>query len=288
MIVWIASYPRSGNTFFRILIHELYGLPTYSGFLSGDDISLDFPDLNPTGHKILPKMLRRAIRSGNKDYLIRALDYLEKQSDVFFIKTHSTIEELHNTKQRAIVLVRDGRDVVVSFGWYLINVQKTMKRFGRLLRQRLPRLWRPHVLKRTVIDLFQRTLFLTLKLLGFNKNLWEFIVGHWLVRNDRWSKLPIGYLDRKDAKTSLVKFEELIIKPIQCVTRALKELDVDLQIKNQCVSTFEELKKIHPKFFRSGTTGTWMKELSKENVKTFMEHNKEVMERFGYFENQKF
>ena len=38
MIVWLASYPRSGNTFFRILLHHLYRLPTYSGFKSGDDL----------------------------------------------------------------------------------------------------------------------------------------------------------------------------------------------------------------------------------------------------------
>lgn len=29
MIVWLASYPRSGNTFRRIVLHRLYGVPTY-------------------------------------------------------------------------------------------------------------------------------------------------------------------------------------------------------------------------------------------------------------------
>ena len=30
MIVWLASYPRSGNTFFRIVLNQLYGIKTTS------------------------------------------------------------------------------------------------------------------------------------------------------------------------------------------------------------------------------------------------------------------
>jgi hypothetical protein len=28
MLVWVASFPRSGNTFLRIVLHRRYGLPT--------------------------------------------------------------------------------------------------------------------------------------------------------------------------------------------------------------------------------------------------------------------
>lgn len=28
MIIWVASFPRSGNTFLRILLKQLYGVPT--------------------------------------------------------------------------------------------------------------------------------------------------------------------------------------------------------------------------------------------------------------------
>ena len=28
MIVWVASFPRSGNTFLRIVLHRLYGVRT--------------------------------------------------------------------------------------------------------------------------------------------------------------------------------------------------------------------------------------------------------------------
>ena len=30
MLVWVASYPRSGNTLFRIVLHRTYGVPTAS------------------------------------------------------------------------------------------------------------------------------------------------------------------------------------------------------------------------------------------------------------------
>ena len=29
MIVWLASYPRSGNTFLRVVLHNVYGVATY-------------------------------------------------------------------------------------------------------------------------------------------------------------------------------------------------------------------------------------------------------------------
>ena len=36
VIVWLASYPRSGNTFLRIVLHRLYGVPTYSVYDDDD------------------------------------------------------------------------------------------------------------------------------------------------------------------------------------------------------------------------------------------------------------
>jgi hypothetical protein len=48
-MLWLASYPRSGNTFFRIVLSEVYGIE-----------SSEFPDPRPKG--------------GDRDYLIRGLD----------------------------------------------------------------------------------------------------------------------------------------------------------------------------------------------------------------------
>jgi hypothetical protein len=94
MIVWLASYPRSGNTFLRIVLHRLYGLPTYSVYQDDDPVAQRVgPGL--VGYR--PRPADRAAMAGS--------------AEVYFVKTH---------KQRkadgypAIYLVRDGRDAVVS------------------------------------------------------------------------------------------------------------------------------------------------------------------------------
>ena len=40
MIVWLASYPRSGNTFLRLVLHRLFGVPTYSVYEDHDPVAL--------------------------------------------------------------------------------------------------------------------------------------------------------------------------------------------------------------------------------------------------------
>jgi hypothetical protein len=282
MIVWVASYPRSGNTFLRILLHELYGQDTYSGFDASDDINMDFPDRNPTGHKSWPDEIRRTIYKGGEDEIRRVLDQLEASEEIFFIKTHNTVDELFGSKCRAILLVRDGRDVLVSLGWYLMNVQRTLSRFFRV-RLRLSQLWRPSYVFRTTI-LFTQTLLIALsKWSGMQARTWRWIVGY-VAQTSRWSRLTLGWLDRSEGRTALVRFEDLIAEPVATVERALAELALELPAKAGRTPAFEDLKKLHPQFFRAGQVGGWEKELPADVVEVFLEANKAGLERFGYLD----
>src|SRR5262245_30570346 len=94
MIVWLASYPRSGNTFLRIILHRVYGAPTYSVY---DD---DDPVAQRVGTELVgyrPKPLSRSEPIASED--------------VYFVKTHKRRKP---DGSAAIYLVRDGRDAVVS------------------------------------------------------------------------------------------------------------------------------------------------------------------------------
>ncbi len=55
MIVWLASYPRSGNTFFRIILNSIFGIKTYSVYDDIIDISADKKTSEVVGHKFLPE-----------------------------------------------------------------------------------------------------------------------------------------------------------------------------------------------------------------------------------------
>ena len=93
MIVWLASYPRSGNTFLRVVLHKLYGVPTYSAY----------DDDDPVAQRVGPDLV------GYRPKPDRAL--MRASSDVYFVKTHKRRKA---DSHPAIYLARDGRDAVVS------------------------------------------------------------------------------------------------------------------------------------------------------------------------------
>jgi hypothetical protein len=94
VIVWLASYPRSGNTFLRAVLHALYGVPTYSVY----------DDDDPVAQRVGPDLVGYQPKPGDRTSMMAS-------DDLYFMKTH---------KRRkpdgcpAIYLVRDGRDAVVS------------------------------------------------------------------------------------------------------------------------------------------------------------------------------
>jgi glycosyltransferase involved in cell wall biosynthesis len=108
MIIWLASYPRSGNTYFRILLKQLYGIETYS--LYRDQEIADYPDIcQIVGHRLRDKSLAE----------------MAQAEEWYIIKTH----ELPNDDSPAIYLARDGRDVLVSYAAYLLTYEKGLRQW---------------------------------------------------------------------------------------------------------------------------------------------------------------
>lgn len=124
MIIWLASYPRSGNTFLRIVLHRLYGVPTYSVYQDNDPVAQRVgPDL--VGYR--PKPAGRAV--------------MIDSDDVHFMKTHKRPKA---DGCPAIYLVRDGRDAVVSRARLLASEQGAVggdrqRGFETLLREEITR-----------------------------------------------------------------------------------------------------------------------------------------------------
>ena len=100
MIVWVASHPRSGNTFFRLLLHTLYGQETYSIY---DDRELEQMGMaSILGHRRRP-----------------GLPSMRREERIYFVKTH----KLPSDDSPTIYLVRDGRDASVSLAHFLMNYE---------------------------------------------------------------------------------------------------------------------------------------------------------------------
>jgi len=98
MITWLASYPRSGNTFFRIIMRHRYGVETYSVY---NDPRFDMDGTSDlVGHSHLPATLEK----------------MQADATMYMVKTHDLPDGYDGP---AIYLVRDARDAMVSWARYV-------------------------------------------------------------------------------------------------------------------------------------------------------------------------
>lgn len=269
MIVWLASYPRSGNTFFRILLHQLYGFPTYSGFLSGDDLSFVGAG-EITGHETIPLELRRALVRGDR----AALAPFQDSDDLFFIKSHLSAGETALSELPTVLLVRDVRDVLVSFAWYLIQIQTRHTRA-----ERLSTLLR-HPVRHS--ELLRARVTARLRDLGLER--WLFRAHLWfLARDPRWSRLNNEWLDRPQGGPPwLLRYEDLVARPVEAVREALEGIGVRAKPTADRFPDFDELKRVYPQFFREGKIGAGRQRFSDRLHEKLWQVHGPTMRRLGY------
>lgn len=105
MIIWLASYPRSGNTLVRIVLAQIYGYDTYSLYNDADIQGMGMADL-----------------LHQKRFDARSMTEYEQSSKPYFVKTHESPPTLDFNP--TIYVVRDGRDTLVSHAHYRIDVEK--------------------------------------------------------------------------------------------------------------------------------------------------------------------
>jgi hypothetical protein len=98
MLIWIASYPRSGNTFFRHVLKRVYGVDSFEKYAWGP------------GHTPL-KM------DGYTELGERSLAEMSADSEHYFVKTH----DLPDDDNPAIYLLRDGRDALISHAHFTLQ-----------------------------------------------------------------------------------------------------------------------------------------------------------------------
>src|ERR1700761_3889610 len=99
MIIWLASYPRSGNTLLRIILKSVFELPSFSKHGDEDDIAADPKLAELVGHQAMTADLQQ----------------MRKSADLYLVKTHDPPED----DGKAIYIVRDGRAACESFHHYL-------------------------------------------------------------------------------------------------------------------------------------------------------------------------
>lgn len=280
--IWLASYPKSGNTWFRMLVANLSAkdgkpvdindLPERGGIASArgpfDYFSLiDSGLLTHDEIDCLRPRIYEELASGAQD------DEYEKEDapPVRFVKVHDAYtltpkgEPLLAGARGAeggIVIVRDPRDVAPSFAnHYRCSIDEAITfmndRHGlydaRQLRQKLP----------------------------------------------GWSGHVESWLDQTDIPVHLIRYEDMLADTLATFRRALEfagrpardeaiRLAVaftdfaELRRQEQEKGFRETSRRPGGQFFRRGMAGAWRDELSGEQVARIEAAHAEMMRRLGY------
>jgi len=275
-IIWISSYPKSGNTWTR------YFLSNY--FFNKQKINSDFNILNKIDkfppYKFLPQLINEdeIKESGyniSKYWTKIQLEITKEKEDFIFLKNHNalvSVEGRNLTEERFslafIYLVRDPRDIAVSYS----NFDKTLsidKAIERITSENLY----CHVTKKFPLDVE--------------------VLGSWKFNYNSW-KSGVAEVPR-----IIIKYEDLINNTFEIKLKIIKFLSNILNFKvdtNQIKysieqSDFKRLQGIEHNqkfpestntFFNSGKIGQWKNILSPKQISRIENFCKDEMEELGY------
>ena len=262
MITWIASYPKSGNTWVRSFL---------SNYLSDND-DFNFKELKKI-NKFPREHLFKELNVNKNDFGDIARNWIPMQAfinlknEITYLKTHNAMMTINNWRftdtdntNGFIYLVRDPRDVLLSYSSHTsLSLEETFE---------------------VMIGDFSRS-----SQDGAIMSSWSMHYNSW--KNSNFEKIIIKYED-------LIENTENCFNKIVSFLNKLNKLPIDnKKIQKSILNTsFDKLKKLEEnegfveahknKFFRKGKIGDWKKSLDPKIAKKIEEKFNPEMKELGY------
>jgi hypothetical protein len=278
-IVWLVSYPKSGNTWFRMFLanylkngiepvslEEIERAPIASSAvnfeescslnpfeLSNDEVDLYRPDM----YRFLSK---------NED--LKAGVLYKKTHDAFTFNKHDLPLFPEEVSKGVVYFVRNPLDVCVSYANHSSSIIKTTlqlminekaqlsgRRTGQLRQQLFS--WKNHVKS------------------------WQ-----------QQKQIPLHIVRYEDMKKNPVATFSSIINFLgiesgeERLQRAIHNSDFKLLQQMEQTNGFKEKPQLSKVFFREGKAGSYRKHLSEEQIQQLVEYNYDTMREFGYIDPQ--
>jgi hypothetical protein len=274
-IVWLASYPRSGNTWTRNFLHNLFRV------LDGRELVPQ--DINALGEytlwdvagqrfeRLLGKSLDAASRGEIAAIRAKVQQQIADEADApVFVKTHNALvlDRGHPTVNMgatsgAIYIVRNPLDVVISFALHFgIDLDAAIDKMGR-------RGLETDVTKHAVYEVY----------------------GSWSENVMSWTRKPhraiyvMRYEDMLQRPLEIFRglCRHLLLNPSDAqLTRAIELSSFEQAKKQEAQKGYRERPNQSKSFFRAGRAGQWRQQLSDQQVYRIVTENREQMARFGY------
>lgn len=276
-IFWLASYPKSGNTWFRIFLANV---------LKPSETPIELNDIQTgaiaSARQWVDETLGFDSASLSHDEIdrLRPLVYQwhsEHLEGAGYHKIHDAYTYLENTTplipQRgtlgALYFIRNPLDVAISYANHSnCSIDEAIAHMGKPSHAFCKGKYKQHNQLRQ-------------KLLS-----WSMHVNSWTKATD----IRICVLRYEDMKqnplstfTKAAEFLELGAS-IQAIKQALSHAHIEKLQRQEEQSGFKEKPAKVSRFFRKGNVGDWQNTLSLSQVNQIIEDHGEVMQQFGYLD----
>ena len=270
-IIWLASYPKSGNTWLRAFLHNLLA----PGDESYDINALDRFSLVDNNHHLFDPFIDKPLSAHSLEEIAQLRPRVHEKiardaKGVGYVKTHNMLVDSAGTPMitptvtaGAIYIVRNPLDVAVSYSHHLDrSIDETidvLNRDGQLIE-------------------------------GDDINVYS-VQGSWRQNVTSWTHRPhpsmhvIRYEDLherpEETFDSVARFLQINATD-DAIARAIRGASfANLKAQEQ-ESGFVEKAETTQTFFRSGAVGQWKAALSDAQRERIVEVNAAVMQRFDY------
>ena len=274
-IIWLVSYPKSGNTWLRIFltnyqldthepahINKLAGGPIASARGVFDELAgVEASDLTPDEiERYRPSVYNQIAQNLEVPLFLKVHDAFTRNQD--------GVDLFPRTATQAVIyLIRNPLDVVVSFAHHAnCTISEMIDRMGNPDNAFCDNNYRLHNQLRQ-------------KLLT-----WSDHVRSWVDE----SKLPVQIFRYEDMVinavptfTNIVKAAGLVFNPLK-LSQALDNSSFDRLQEMERKDGFKERSPNADTFFRKGSVGDWKNVLTKEQVNQVISTHYDIMSRFGY------
>ena len=278
MIIWIASYPKSGNTWVRSFL---------SAYYFSKNGNFDINDLNKIEDYPNKQFFSQVVNEGEiHKHWDESQKKIAKSGKVKFLKTHNSLIKAYGndfTQPKyslgVVYIVRDPRNVITSL--------KNHNDFSTY---------------NEALDLMQNDNAVLKDYKHLNNHAKTTIINSWRINYQSWTqnnfyrRMTIKYEDMLD--NPQIVFRDLIVF-VNTLCRFNEKVD-NLKLDNAIKSTsFDKLKSIenegnfsenvyslkdkrHIKFFFLGPQNDWREQLDKNLIEKMNEYYKDDLKKLGY------
>ena len=270
-IIWLASYPKSGNTWLRAFLHNLlrnppeaYDINDLGDFTLGESSFAWYRRLDERPIEAFTEAEIAALRPKVHRRLTTIVP------DSTFVKTHCAVMEDHGVPTvtfgvtaGAIYVVRNPLDVAISYAHHRGTSHADTIDYMAKSRAQVP---------------------------ASNSHVHE-LLGSWSEHVESWTAKPSKALH-------VVRYEDMLMKPQTAfggivrflglkvprdrLERAIARSSFRVLQEQERQHGFREKSEFADRFFREGKSGQWRKLLTPAQIDRMVAAHSQEMKRFGY------